>query len=164
MHRVLFEFYRVSWFIIFIPTILGVSDHRSHFGRVRTKTCHHIVSCKSPSIHWRLFLTCAMDDRAVMLSCTLFTCHNLIHKLLQFGLALSYWLWSVSSTFLMFVIARIIGGVSKGNLNVSMAAMTDISSTEKRASGMVSIRLQFAVELQSCVYNFVMSVSRQWSE
>lgn len=60
----------------------------------------------------------------------------------QFGLALSYWLWSVSSTFLMFVIARVIGGVSKGNLNVSMAAMTDISSTEKRASGMVGIQLQ----------------------
>jgi len=41
----------------------------------------------------------------------------------------------------MFVIARIIGGVSKGNLNVSMAAITDISSTEKRASGMVQFEL-----------------------
>ncbi len=58
---------------------------------------------------------------------------------LQIGIGLSYFLWSMSTSFLTFVIARVIGGISKGNLSLSMAAMTDISSSEKRGSGMVRI-------------------------
>lgn len=60
-----------------------------------------------------------------------------VTHLFQLGLTTSYYLWSVSATFGMFVLARMVGGISKGNLSVSMAAMTDISSTDKRASGMV---------------------------
>lgn len=73
--------------------------------------------------------------------------------LFQLGLTTSYYLWSVSATFGMFVLARMIGGISKGNLSVSMAAMTDISSTDKRASGMVCnfIDISYTPELPAYI-------------
>lgn len=61
------------------------------------------------------------------------------------GLASSYFLWAVSTTFLLFVISRIIAGISKGNLSLSMAAMTDISSPEDRGSGMALIGSAFSI-------------------
>ena len=53
-------------------------------------------------------------------------------------MALSYALWAVSNNFLLFVIARIIGGLSKGNVSLSTAIVTDITTVEKRSKGMVS--------------------------
>ena len=57
---------------------------------------------------------------------------------LQVGVALSYALWAVSGNFLLFVLARIIGGLSKGNVSLSTAIVTDVTTTEKRSKGMVS--------------------------
>ena len=45
----------------------------------------------------------------------------------------------LSDNFTLFVIARIIGGVSKGNVSLSTAIVTDVSTPEKRGKGMVSI-------------------------
>ena len=61
--------------------------------------------------------------------------HTHTHKM---GVALSYALWAVSHSFTVFVIARIVGGVSKGNISLSTAIVTDVTTPEKRSRGMVS--------------------------
>ncbi|KAF6199714.1 hypothetical protein GE061_006012 [Apolygus lucorum] len=61
------------------------------------------------------------------------------------GIAFSYVLWAVSHSFAVFVLARIIGGLSKGNVSLSMAAMTDVSSPATRASGMALVGIAFSV-------------------
>ena len=57
---------------------------------------------------------------------------------IQVGVALSYALWAVSQNFMLFVVARIIGGLSKGNVSLSTAIVTDVTTVEKRSKGMVS--------------------------
>lgn len=52
-------------------------------------------------------------------------------------MAASYALWAVSHNFTLFVIARIIGGLSKGNVSISTAVIADIFPPEKRGKGMV---------------------------
>ena len=52
-------------------------------------------------------------------------------------MALSYVLWYFSKTFTIFVLARIVGGISKGNVSLSTAVVADITPPEKRSSGMV---------------------------
>lgn len=47
-------------------------------------------------------------------------------------------LWAASTNFLVFVIARIVGGISKGNVSLCTAIVADVSSTQKRGKGMVT--------------------------
>ncbi|XP_050313814.1 major facilitator superfamily domain-containing protein 10 [Anthonomus grandis grandis] len=61
------------------------------------------------------------------------------------GIAFSYVLWALSSNFLLFVLARIIGGVSKGNVSVSMAIITDTSSANTRVTGMALVGIAFSL-------------------
>ncbi|CAI9738846.1 facilitator superfamily domain-containing 10-like [Octopus vulgaris] len=61
------------------------------------------------------------------------------------GVAISHLIWSVSNTFLLFIIARIIGGISKGNISLSTAIVTDVSSAEKRGRGMALIGIAFSL-------------------
>ncbi|KAK6177910.1 hypothetical protein SNE40_012779 [Patella caerulea] len=61
------------------------------------------------------------------------------------GVAASYALWAVSSNFTLFVLARIIGGISKGNVSLSTAIVTDVSTPEKRGKGMAWIGVAFSV-------------------
>lgn len=56
----------------------------------------------------------------------------------QIGIASSYVLWALSKTFALFVLARIVGGISKGNVSLSMAVIADVSSLSTRGRGMVS--------------------------
>lgn len=56
----------------------------------------------------------------------------------QVGIAASYAVWAVSHNFTIFVIARILGGISKGNVSLSYAVVSDVTSPEKRTKGMVS--------------------------
>lgn len=55
------------------------------------------------------------------------------------GILSSYIIWSKATTFSLFVWARIIGGLSKGNVSLSMAIVTDVYVPEKRGRGMVNI-------------------------
>ena len=57
---------------------------------------------------------------------------------LQTGVSLSYVLWALSHNFTIFVVARIIGGISKGNVSISTAVVADVLPPEKRGKGMVS--------------------------
>lgn len=61
------------------------------------------------------------------------------------GIILSYALWAVSFNFSLFVIARVIGGLSKGNVSLSMAIITDVSTTSSRAAGMALVGIAFSV-------------------
>lgn len=48
-------------------------------------------------------------------------------------------IWLKATTFSLFVWARIIGGLSKGNVSLSMAIVTDVYIPEKRGRGMVNM-------------------------
>lgn len=61
------------------------------------------------------------------------------------GLALSYLMWTVAASFWVLVLARILGGAMGGNISVATAAVADISSREKRASGMAIIGVAFGL-------------------
>ena len=53
----------------------------------------------------------------------------------------SYAIWAYSWNFAIFVIARIIGGLSKGNVTISTAIIADVTSTKNRGKGMVTKKL-----------------------
>ncbi|XP_013199571.2 major facilitator superfamily domain-containing protein 10 [Amyelois transitella] len=61
------------------------------------------------------------------------------------GIALSHALWGCASTFSVFVLARFVGGLSKANVSLSMAVVTDASNEKTRAKGMALIGLAFSV-------------------
>ncbi|XP_013396076.1 major facilitator superfamily domain-containing protein 10 [Lingula anatina] len=61
------------------------------------------------------------------------------------GIAVSYAIWAVSTNFTIFVLARIVGGISKGNISLSTAIVTDISTPQTRGKGMALIGIAFSV-------------------
>ncbi|XP_045614000.2 major facilitator superfamily domain-containing protein 10 isoform X1 [Procambarus clarkii] len=61
------------------------------------------------------------------------------------GVAVSYGMWAVASNFTLFVLARIIGGTTKGNVSLAYSVMTDISDEKSRAKGMALIGVAFSV-------------------
>ena len=54
------------------------------------------------------------------------------------GVMFSYALWVNASSFSLFVLARIIGGLSKGNVSLATAIVADVSGPKTRQKGMVS--------------------------
>ena len=54
------------------------------------------------------------------------------------------WLYS-SSSFLLFILSRTIGGLSKGNISLSTAIVTDVSNQAERGKGMAMIGISFSV-------------------
>lgn len=65
--------------------------------------------------------------------------------LFQIGISFSYVLWAMSSNFLIFVLARFVGGLSKGNISLSMAIITDVSDTKTRARAMALVGIAFSI-------------------
>jgi MFS family permease len=61
------------------------------------------------------------------------------------GTASSYVLWFFSGSFLIFVLARLIGGAFAGNLSVATAAVADVTTRENRAKGMGIIGVAFGL-------------------
>ncbi len=61
------------------------------------------------------------------------------------GLALSYVLWCFAASFWLLVLARIIGGAMGGNLSVATAAVADVTSREKRSSGLALVGIAFGL-------------------
>ncbi|BFZ01626.1 hypothetical protein BsWGS_04666 [Bradybaena similaris] len=62
-----------------------------------------------------------------------------------FGISFSYILWAISTNFLVFVVARIVGGISKGNVSLCTAIVTDVSSPKTRGKGMALIGIAFSI-------------------
>jgi MFS family permease len=61
------------------------------------------------------------------------------------GITFSYGLWAISSNFGLFVLARFVGGLSKGNISLSMAIITDVSNKENRGKGMALVGIAFSL-------------------
>ncbi|XP_027206946.2 major facilitator superfamily domain-containing protein 10 isoform X1 [Penaeus vannamei] len=61
------------------------------------------------------------------------------------GVAASYGMWAIASNFAIFVLARIIGGATKGNVSLAYSIMTDISEEKTRARGMAMIGVAFSI-------------------
>jgi MFS family permease len=61
------------------------------------------------------------------------------------GTAASYLLWFFSGSFLLFVLARLVGGGFAGNLSVATAAVADVTTRENRAKGMGIIGVAFGL-------------------
>ena len=51
--------------------------------------------------------------------------------------------WAISYDFSAFLLCRIVGGFSKGNVGIVIASVTDITSRESRTKGMVSFIINF---------------------
>lgn len=62
-----------------------------------------------------------------------------------FGIMSSYGLWAISRNFGLFVLARFIGGLSKGNISLSMAIITDVSNRNNRGKGMALVGIAFSL-------------------
>jgi predicted MFS family arabinose efflux permease len=56
----------------------------------------------------------------------------------------------MSSNFALFVLARIVGGASKGNVSLSLAVVADVATEKTRGKGMV----RFVIKFRNSVYYF----------
>ncbi|CAH0562208.1 unnamed protein product [Brassicogethes aeneus] len=61
------------------------------------------------------------------------------------GISSSYILWALSSNLVLFILARFIGGISKGNVSLSMAIIADVSSMKTRGIGMALVGIAFSL-------------------
>ncbi len=61
------------------------------------------------------------------------------------GTVLSYAIWFFSGSFLLFIIARLLGGAMAGNLSVASAAIADVTPPERRARGMALVGVAFGL-------------------
>ncbi|XP_017889399.1 major facilitator superfamily domain-containing protein 10 [Ceratina calcarata] len=61
------------------------------------------------------------------------------------GIALSYLLWALSCNFTIFVLARFVGGICKGNINLSMAIISDVTSSKSRGRAMALVGIAFSI-------------------
>ncbi|XP_072026925.1 major facilitator superfamily domain-containing protein 10-like [Amphiura filiformis] len=61
------------------------------------------------------------------------------------GITSSYVMWALSHNFQLFVLARIVGGISKGNVSLSTTIITDVSTRKTRGKGMAMIGISFSL-------------------
>ncbi|XP_077301216.1 major facilitator superfamily domain-containing protein rtet [Arctopsyche grandis] len=61
------------------------------------------------------------------------------------GISFSYLLWAVSHNFAIFVVARFVGGLSKGNVSLTMAIISDVSSHKNRGKAMALVGIAFSL-------------------
>ncbi|KAM9086928.1 major facilitator superfamily domain-containing protein 10 isoform 2-T2 [Megaptera novaeangliae] len=61
------------------------------------------------------------------------------------GLVTSYGVWAASKSFAAFLVSRIIGGISKGNVSLSTAIVADLGSSLARSRGMAVIGVAFSL-------------------
>ncbi|KAM4809113.1 major facilitator superfamily domain-containing protein 10 [Rhinophrynus dorsalis] len=61
------------------------------------------------------------------------------------GLIVSYALWAVSRSFGVFILSRVVGGLSKGNVSLCTAIIADLPSPKSRSTGMAMIGVAFSL-------------------
>ncbi|XP_069798195.1 major facilitator superfamily domain-containing protein 10 isoform X2 [Narcine bancroftii] len=61
------------------------------------------------------------------------------------GLVLSYGLWALSGSFGIFLLSRVVGGISKGNVSLSTAIIADLPTPQARGKGMAMIGIAFSL-------------------
>jgi predicted MFS family arabinose efflux permease len=61
----------------------------------------------------------------------------------QIGNIISTALWTFASSFSIFLWARIVGGLSEGNVQLSIAIISDVTDESNRSKGLVMYRINF---------------------
>ncbi|XP_063313768.1 major facilitator superfamily domain-containing protein 10 [Pelobates fuscus] len=61
------------------------------------------------------------------------------------GLIASYALWAISRSFGVFLLSRVVGGLSKGNVSLCTAIIADLPSLQSRSKGMAMIGVAFSL-------------------
>ncbi|XP_069488164.1 major facilitator superfamily domain-containing protein 10 [Ambystoma mexicanum] len=61
------------------------------------------------------------------------------------GLISSYALWALSQSFGVFLLSRVVGGLSKGNVSLCTAIIADLPSSKSRSKGMAMIGIAFSL-------------------
>ncbi|MEE6517330.1 hypothetical protein FKM82_027484, partial [Ascaphus truei] len=61
------------------------------------------------------------------------------------GLIASYALWAISRSFGVFLLSRVVGGLSKGNVSLCTAIIADLPSVKTRSKGMAMIGVAFSL-------------------
>uniref|UniRef100_H2Y9A9 Major facilitator superfamily (MFS) profile domain-containing protein n=1 Tax=Ciona savignyi TaxID=51511 RepID=H2Y9A9_CIOSA len=61
------------------------------------------------------------------------------------GSVISYFIWMISDSFLLFLIARIVAGISEANVSISTAAIADLPTAKLRSRGMAAIGIAFSI-------------------
>ncbi|CAH2299687.1 major facilitator superfamily domain-containing 10 [Pelobates cultripes] len=61
------------------------------------------------------------------------------------GLIASYALWAISRSFGVFLLSRVVGGLSKGNVSLCTAIIADLPSLHSRSKGMAMIGVAFSL-------------------
>lgn len=54
------------------------------------------------------------------------------------GSTVAYMLWAISDNFALFIIARIVAGISEANVSISTAVIADLPTAKERSRGMVT--------------------------
>lgn len=62
-----------------------------------------------------------------------------------FGSSIAYIFWAISDSFLLFLIARMIAGISEANVSISTAVIADLKSDKARSRGMAAIGVAFSI-------------------
>ncbi|CAG8559592.1 7406_t:CDS:2 [Acaulospora morrowiae] len=61
------------------------------------------------------------------------------------GNILSTFIWLFSKSFGWFVLSRVVGGLSEGNVQLSVAIVSDVTTKETRSKGLALVGIAFAV-------------------
>jgi ferrochelatase len=61
------------------------------------------------------------------------------------GLAVSYGMWMFASSFLMLVVARLLGGMMSGNISTATAVVADVTDSSNRSKGMATVGIAFGL-------------------
>ncbi|KAJ3412778.1 hypothetical protein HDV05_000245 [Chytridiales sp. JEL 0842] len=61
------------------------------------------------------------------------------------GNALSMLLWIFSKSFVTFVLSRVVGGLTEGNVQMSIAMISDITTPETRSRGLALVGIAFSL-------------------
>lgn len=65
--------------------------------------------------------------------------------MLQLGVAISHLLWYNATTFLVFLISRVVGGIFRANVSLSYAIVADVCKDDERPKGMALIGGAFSI-------------------
>eukprot|EP00800_Vazella_pourtalesii_P001980 TRINITY_DN11843_c0_g1_i1.p1 TRINITY_DN11843_c0_g1~~TRINITY_DN11843_c0_g1_i1.p1 ORF type:complete len:466 (+),score=60.44 TRINITY_DN11843_c0_g1_i1:24-1400(+) len=62
-----------------------------------------------------------------------------------FGIGLAYLVWMFSYSFSLFVLSRILGGITKCNISIAISMVADLTPVTKRNKGMAVVGIAFSL-------------------
>lgn len=111
----------------YLISVCGLSNHRRYERSVRTETDALAFDCRNCSVLWTLV--------------RLPRCLKLINHYFCFDILIR----TMAGSFSVFILARVVGGLSKGNVSLATAVVTDDSTPKTRGRGMALIGIAFSI-------------------